>query len=50
VFVVVANNDPDPAGRTASWLTGPPQPPDGDELGWGHFVASFARLYRERFC
>jgi hypothetical protein len=41
--VVVANNHEDPAHRVAEWLRGFPQPPDGDELGWGHFRERLAR-------
>jgi len=41
--VVVANNDEDPAYRVADWLRGFPQPPDGDELGWGNFNETLAR-------
>lgn len=46
--VVVANNHPDPAERAASWVSGYPQPPDGDELSWGHFIAKLAYQLADR--
>ncbi|MGY1786669.1 hypothetical protein [Geodermatophilus sp. SYSU D00698] len=46
--VVVANNDEDPTSRDAHWLRGYPQPPDGDELGWGHFKETLARACVDR--